>query len=220
MTYAARFLLSFALVGVMFLFDSGSMLGAKGAWAQAAKDLRCKRCVSGREIKKNAIKNNRLKDGAVGLSKMEPGLGERANSTQPFYITMDANNQRQDIITHGPLTLFARCFLNEPDGGVGFQDAIRVFATSSVTGWFTNDDNGILGNGGPFLAGEEIALEELQDTTPVGTVDVSDLDDGDGALAPGGYVVGISHSALVTGLNALGHRCTLTGMINLIKGTP
>lgn len=220
MTYATRFLLSFALLGVMFLFESGGMLGAKEARAQTASKLDCKKCVGKKQLKKNAVKGNRLKNGAVGLSKLESGLGERANSTQPFYITMDANNERQDIITHGPLTLFARCFLNEPDGGGGFQDAIRVFATSSVDGWFTNDDNGILGDGGPFLAGEEIALEELQDSTPIGTVAVTDLDDGDGALASGGYVVGISHSALVTGLNALNHRCTLAGIANVIKGSP
>lgn len=218
MTYLTRILIAFALVGGMFLFNSGGGLGSSEAWAQTATKLNCKKCVGSKQIKKGAIKKNRLKEGAVTLGKLGSRLGERANSSQPYYITMDANNEQQTIISHGPLTLFARCFLNESDGAGGFQDAIRIFATSSVDGWFTNDDDGILATSGPFSAGDEIELNE--DTTPIGTVDTSDLDDGNGALAPGGYVVGYSHSALVIGLNVLGHRCTLAGMINVLKGSP
>lgn len=219
MTYLIRILTSFALVGVLFLFDSGSGLGPGEAWAQTATKLKCKKCVGAKQLKKNAVKGNRLKSGAVGLSKLESGLGERANSTQPFYITMDANNEEQTIITHGPLTFFARCSLNEPDGGGGFQDAVRIFATSSVAGWFTFDTpNGLAGTG-PFAAGQEVEVHEV--TTPVGTILVEDVDNGDGIVAPdGSTMVSYPDDSNLIALNALGNRCTHGGITFVSTNTP
>ncbi len=219
MTYLTRILTSFAVVGAMSLFGAGTGLGPDGAWAQTATNLKCKRCVGARQLKKGAIKSNRLKDGAVTLGKMESGLGERANTTQPYYVTMDTNNERRTIVTNGPITLSVGCFLNEPDGIGGFRDAIRLFASSSVAGWFTfNNPNGI-GNNGPFTAGQEVEMD-LDTISPPGTLDVDSESTGDGIVAPDGSIVSFADDSNLVAHNALGHRCTHAGVVSVVTGTP
>lgn len=206
MTYLTRILTSFAVVGAMFLFGAGSGLGPDGAWAQTASKLKCKRCVGARQLKKGAIKNNRLRDGAVNLNKMEPGLGERANTTQPFYNFLDTNGQ-QTVATHGPLSIIFRCSINE--GGV--NDFIRIIATSSEAGWF------ISGNG-PFAAGQEVSLDTFSVAT--GTAAVNDITNGDFLVSPSGFMLTYPDDSNMRAFNALGHVCTYAGIFHRITNTP
>ena len=62
-------------LAALALFCATTALVPDSARAQTARVLKCKTCVGAREIKKRAIKSNRLRDGAVGLPKLEPGFG-------------------------------------------------------------------------------------------------------------------------------------------------
>ena len=139
-------------LAVAALLCSTTLPGTNAAWAQTADNLKCNKCVTKKALAKGAVTKRQLKKGAVVENRLSADLQEHVNQREAFYITLDGNGSTATIATNGPLSFFARCLLNQPDGGGGFEDRIEIVATSSIAGWFEEDESSTSGNP-PLTAG-------------------------------------------------------------------
>lgn len=192
-----------ALVAALFCFGVGNGFGPDAAWAQAARDLRCNQCVNRRDIRKGAVKFNRLQP---KVQKRIEALEGAAKQQVPFHIALDGDGAEGTIATNGVLEIYARCRVD--DGGF---DRVQIIGTSSIAGW--------LAGGGktdpvPRDAFDEVALLDFGVVPPnsfystTGFITVVALD---------GSFIAIDTGAL--GVEILGHDCVAIGTATVANGT-
>ena len=214
----------FALTGALLV------LGPAGAWAQKASDLDCNKCVdtgdiakkaiTKKQIKKETVTTNRFKEGAVSEEKLSAELQDHIAERESFYMAIDvpsgATSTTQTIATHGPLTVFARCLLNQPLGGGQFQDRIEIVVTSSTSGWFEEDTSGDPAGNLPLNAGEQ-AISQSDSVNPPGSAYYEVLEESV-SVAPDGSYLALRGESGGVGMNLFGHDCVVIGNIHRITG--
>lgn len=226
MLRSTKFGLAFALAASLFAFDTGGAIGPGAAWAQTAKNLKCKQCVKSGAIKKGAVKFNRLQpkvqDRITDLESATQALESTTQSLEstiqnlesavmermPFYVTLDTDNAEQTLATNGALELFARCRVDFPSN----SDQLQIIATSSIDGWHLSS------GGGPFNAGDEEIIIPI--AGPSTGESYSNEVDGISVVAPDGSYLAIDYETTGLGLNIFGHECFTVGNVFLITGTP
>lgn len=137
----------------------------------------------------------------------------------PFYVTLDGDGTEAMLTINGPLEVFARCELGEPDPNNPGRsvDIVSVIATSSEDGWFTNRGNG------PRLAGEEDTLLSSGDNLLAGEegyVAPGIANNLGSAVAPDGSYIGVAADIIGFGANIFGHDCIVVGAATMINGDP
>lgn len=204
-----------------------TVLGPQTAGAQSAKNLDCKKCVdtddiakksiTKKQIDKEAIIENRIKDGAVDMARLSTDLQDHVGEREPFYIVLDGNTT-QTIATHGPLTYFARCIPEEPAPAGGLRDRVEIVATSSQSGWFeVGAHSNNLGGNISFAAGHEEVVK-TETVNPSGGARYDEITN-TAIVAPDGSYLAIQSDFGGIGQNLFGHDCILVGNINRLTGT-
>ena len=199
-------------------------LGPGTVLAQAAGNLDCNKCVDSSDVAKNAItkkkiekgavSKKKIREGAVDLARLSSDLQDHVGEREPFYITLDGDGATATIATNGPLTMFARCVLDDP---INFEDRIEIVTTSSADGWLEEDENDFdFGNNPPLAAGVEVISYELQVTPSAARYDnLNEVS----AIAPDGSYLALDGESGGLGLNLFGHDCLVMGNIYRITGT-
>lgn len=212
------------------LFCAMAALGPAPAHAQSFDDLDCGKCVDTDEfakkavtksqIEKETISTNRIKDGTVGESKLSTDLQEHFAGRESFYITLDvgsATSTTKTIATHGPLSLVARCLVDQPASGGGLEDRIEIYATSSASGWFEEDESDELAGNPPLNAGEQVISVSVE-VNPTGRPRFDGISE-TSVVAPDGSYLALTGDAGGMGLNMFGHDCVVMGNVYRVTGT-
>ena len=210
-----------------FLIYAAATLIPATAMAQAASNLNCNKCVDSddvaknaitkKKIKKDAISKNRIKEGAVDQARLSTELQDHVDGRVSYYVTLDGDGAEATIATNGPLTYFARCFVNRPDGAGGLEDGIDIVATSSESGWFQDSEVDSRGSNAPLSAGDEVVVDTKR-IDPSEGARYDDLDESV-AMAPDGSYLAIDGEAGGVAVNAFGHDCLAVGNYYRITGT-
>lgn len=218
-------------LAALTLVCAAATLGPGSAQAQKAGDLDCKKCVDADDIAKKAItksqieketiKSNRFKEGAVTEAKLSTGLQDHVAERESFYTTIDvpggATSVTQTIATHGPLTVFARCLLNQPIGAGQFEDRLEIVVTSTTSGWFEDDFSDEPDGNRPFDAGDQV-ISESESVNPPGSAFYDNLE-ASVSVAPDGSYLALDGDTGGMGMNIFGHDCVVMGNIYRITGT-
>ena len=209
------------------LICAAAALGPNGALAQAAGNLNCNKCVDSgdvakkavtkKKIDKGAVTTNRIKEGAVDRTKLSTDLQDHFDQRGTFFVTLDGDGAQATIATLGPLTYFVRCLVSRPVGGGGFRDGIEIVATSSVDGWFEEDESDNFGGNSPLLAGEEVIVQDHFAPSGAGAR-FRNIEESS-AVAPDGSHLALKGDTGAFGTNLLGHDCVAMGTIFRITGT-
>lgn len=181
--------------------------------AQTAGNLKCKGCVSSKEIKNKGIKSKDIKDGqvknadlgnsAVDMTKLTPEVRGEIVKNQTFFGVSDTNGEVVTLATNGPLTIFMRCTIN--DGGF---DEVEVSVTSSLSPWYSDIKTT------PAPAGDEGLFGRSTAPTNTPMIDIGSpfpVFAADGSAFSGG-------ASVTTALNLAGHRCLAYGDATALKG--
>ena len=192
-------------------------VGPERAVAQTAKNLNCNRCVDTRDIDRKAVTKSRIKKGAVNPRRLSNSLRKHVSERESFYVALNGTSTAT-IATNGPLTYFARCLPNNPDGGGGFEDRVQIVATSSVAGWFEEDASDSPGGNAPLNAGQEIVSDQFA----VGIPGVQRFDNtAEGSMvAPDGSYLALEGDSSAKGLNLFGYDCIVVGNVYRTTGSP
>ena len=204
-------------LAVTVLLCATAVPGTNGAWAQTATNLKCKECVDKRDLAKKSVSSNRIKDGAVVENRLSTSLQGHFNERENFYIILDGNGAQQTIATNGPLTYFARCLVNQPDGVGGFEDRVEIVATSSLAGWFESEESDDTAGNPPLAAGQEL-VAATETGNPSGTTVFAKPDNQSIMVAPDGSFLAIDDESGGMGLNIFGHDCFVAGIVHRITG--
>ncbi len=227
-----------ALGGTAYAIDKNSVGTAQlKNKAVTAKKLK-NNAVTAKKIKNNAVTANKLKANSVATAKIRNGAvtaekladgsvgGAKLNLASIGTVPKAANLEGQEnfffkmtggetrtIASHGVVSLVAKCVEN--DGG---SDSIDVLGATTQNGSVFAGDSSLSGGPNPddFLNvnSSESDRDFASSSVTTGETYVSSDIDSGFVLGPDGKALLANTEGMILGLNYLGSRCVVAGVIN------